>query len=186
AALFGLIPAWQMVSKVSLQGALQATASKSTGSSSQRRSLNALVVGEIALALVLLINAGLLFRAFVALQKIDPGFRSENVLTYDLSLPRAKYTNNQQVAFFEEHLEQLRALPGVKAASAVSIVPLGGHEGTFFQVENASPRAKDEQDSVVLQRYVFPGYAEAMGLTLLAGRFISEEETRGAGVNAAV
>jgi len=186
AGIFGLIPAVQMVSNVNLQGALQATTSKSTGSSRQRRSLNALVVGEIALALVLLINAGLLLQAFRALQKIDPGFRSENVLTYNLSLPRAAYTNTQQAAFFEEHLEQVRALPGVKAVSATTMVPLGGHSGTFFTVENAPPRAKDEQNPVVLQRHVFPGYAETMGLTVLSGRFFSDQETRGAGVNAAV
>jgi predicted permease len=186
AIVFGLVPAVQMVSRVNLQGALQAATSKSTGSSNQRRSLNALVIGEIALALVLLINAGLLLQAFRGLQKMDPGFRSENVLTYDLSLPRAQYTNTQQTAFFEEHLAQLRALPGVKAASATSIVPLGGHSGTFFQVENAPPKAKDEQDPVVLQRHVFPGYADAMGLTLLSGRFFSEQETRGAAMNAVV
>jgi predicted permease len=178
AMAFGLIPAVQMVSRVNLQGALQATTSKSTGSSNQRRSLNALVIGEIALALVLLINAGLLLQAFRGLQKMDPGFRSENVLTYDLSLPRAKYTNNQQVAFFEEHLEQVRALPGVKAASATTIVPLGGHSGTFYEAENALPKAKDEQDPVVLYRHVFPDYAEAIGLTLLAGHFITEPEAR--------
>jgi len=180
AGIFGLIPAVQMVSNVNLQGALQASTSKSTGSSRQRRSLNALVVGEIALALVLLINAGLLLQAFRALQKIDPGFRAENVLTYDISLPRAKYTNNQQVAFFDEHLAQLRALPGVKAASAATIVPLGGHSGTFFEIENAPPRERDEQNPVVLQRHVFPGYAETMGLTLVAGHFISEQEARAA------
>ncbi len=178
AGLFGLVPAVQMVSEVNLQGALQATASRTTGSSRQRRSLNSLVVAEIALALVLLINAGLLIQAFRALQKIDPGFRAENVLTYDISLPQAKYTNNQQVAFFEEHLAQVRALPGVKAASATTIVPLGGHSGTFFEIENAPPKAKDEQDPVVLYRHVFPDYAEAMGLTLLAGHFISEQEAR--------
>ena len=186
AGIFGLIPAVQMVSNVNLQGALQASTSKSTGSSRQRRSLNALVVGEIALALVLLINAGLLVQAFRALQKIDPGFRAGNVLTYDLSLPRAKYNNEQQIAFFRQHLEQLRALPGVKSASATTIVPLGGHAGTFFEIESAPPKAKDEQDPVVLQRYVFPGYAEAMGMTLLAGRFISEEEMRPASGNAIV
>jgi putative ABC transport system permease protein len=186
AVLFGLIPAVQMVSEVNLQGALQATASRTTGSSSQRRSLNGLVVGEIALALVLLINAGLLIQAFRALQKIDPGFRAENVLTYDLSLPRAKYTNAQQIAFFEEHLAQVRALPGVQAASAVTMVPLGGHSGSFFEIENAPPKGKDEQNPVVLVRHAFPGYAEAMGLTLLSGQFISEQQTRGAAVNCVV
>jgi predicted permease len=187
AVLFGLIPAVQMVSEANLQGALQATASRTTGSSRQRRSLNSFVVAEIALALVLLINAGLLIQAFRALQRIDPGFRAENVLTYDISLPRAKYTNTQQqIAFYEEHLAQLRALPGVNAASATTIVPLGGHAGTFFEIENAPPKAKDEQDPVVLHRYVFPGYAEAMGLRLLAGRFIAEEEMRPAGGNAVV
>jgi putative ABC transport system permease protein len=136
AVLFGLIPAVQMVSNVNLQGALQATTSKSTDSSNQRRSLNALVVGEIALALVLLINAGLLLQAFRGLQKSDPGFRSENVLTYDLNVPPAKYANARPTAFIEEHLTQVRALPGVKAASATTLVPLNGHSGSFFQIEH--------------------------------------------------
>ena len=186
AGCFGLIPALQMVSNVNLQGALQATTNKTTGSARQRRSLNGLVVGEIALALVLLINAGLLLQAFRALQKVDPGFRAENVLTYNLSLPRAKYTNDTQIAFFEQHLEQLRTLPGIQAASATTIVPLGGHSGTFFEAEGAAPRGKDEQNPVVLTRQAFPGYAEAMGLTLLAGHFISAQETRGAAMNVAV
>jgi putative ABC transport system permease protein len=186
AGVFGLVPALQMVARVNLQGALQASTTKSTGSSRHRRHLNALVIGEIALALVLLVNAGLLVQAFRSLQRMDPGFRAENVLTYDLSLPRAKYTNDQQIAFFEEHLAQLRTLPGVKAASATTIVPLGGHSGTFFAIENEPPRAKDEQNPVVLQRNVFPGYDAAMGLTLLSGRFIADEDMRGAGVNSVV
>lgn len=186
AILFGLIPAMQMASNVSLQSALQATSSKSTGSSGQRRSLNTLVMAEISLALVLLINAGLLVQAFRALQKIDPGFRSENVLTYDISLPRAKYTNAQQVVFFEQHLEQVRALPGVKAASAVTMVPMSGHSGSFFEIENAPAKGKDEQNPVVLVRHALPGYAEAMGLTLLSGQFISEREARGPGTNSVV
>jgi hypothetical protein len=87
AGVFGLVPALQMVARVNLQGALQASTTKSTGSSRHRRPLNALVIGEIALALVLLVNAGLLVQAFRSLQRMDPGFRAENVLTYDLSLP---------------------------------------------------------------------------------------------------
>jgi putative ABC transport system permease protein len=186
ALLFGFIPALQMVSKIDLQGALQATTSKTTGSSRQRRSLNVLTVAEIALALVLLVNAGLLLKAFRAVQRIDPGFRADHVLTYNLSLPGARYTNRQETPFFEAHLADLRGLPGVKFASATSIVPLAGHAGTFFQIENAPPKGKDEADPVVLVRSVFPDYAEAMGLTVLAGRFISDQETRGEGVRAVV
>jgi putative ABC transport system permease protein len=177
AGLFGLLPALQMASKLNLQRALQTSSTRSTGSSPQRRSLNILVIGEIALAMVLLIAAGLLLQAFRALQKTDPGFRAENVLTYDIALPEARYNEPRQGAFFEQHLAQVRALPGVKSASAVSIVPLGGHSGTFFKIENAPPKAKDEKDPVVLYRTAFPHYAEAMGLTLLSGRFISEQDT---------
>jgi predicted permease len=186
AVLFGLMPAVKMVSRVNLQGALQASGSRTSGSTNQRRSLNFLVTGEIGLALVLLINAGLLIEAFRGLQRIDPGFRPENVLTYNLALPRIKYTNNQHVAFFEEHLAQLRALPGVKAASATTIVPLGGHTGTFFQIEGAAPRLKDEQEPVVLMRKAFPDYDETIGLTVLSGRFFSQAETRSNAVNAIV
>jgi predicted permease len=186
AVCFGWLPAAQMTARVDLRGALQASSNKSTGSARQRRGLSGLVVAEIALALVLLVNAGLLFQAFRAMQRVDPGFRAENVLTYDLALARAKYTNEQTVAFFEEHLAQVLALPGVKAASATTLVPLSGHSGTFFEAEGAPPKRPDEPNPVVLWRRVFPGYAEAIGLTLLSGKFISDENKHGAGVNVVV
>jgi predicted permease len=144
------------------------------------------VVGEIALALVLLVNAGLLFQAFRAMQHVDPGFRAENVLTYDIALSRAKYTNGQQIAFFEEHLARVLGLPGVKAASATTLVPLSGHAGTFFEAEGAPPKRPDEPNPVVLHRRVFPGYAEAIGLTLLSGKFFAQENTHDAGLNVVV
>ncbi|HTI69565.1 MAG TPA: ABC transporter permease [Candidatus Limnocylindria bacterium] len=186
AALFGLIPALKMVANASVQGALQTTSARTTGSTGQRRSLNSLVVGEIALALILLINAGLLLKAFREVQRVNAGFRAENVLTYKISLPEAKYTNLMVTTFFEEHLGQIRALPGVKAASAVSIVPFGGHSGVFFEAEGAPPKAKDAPDPVVLRLFAFPGYNEAMGLTLVSGRFLGETETQPAGRFSAV
>jgi hypothetical protein len=70
----------------------------------------------------------------------------------------------------------------VKAASATTIVPLGGHSGTFFAIENEPPRAKDEQNPWCCSAMFFPGYDAAMGLTLLSGRFIADEDMRGAGV----
>ncbi|HVY70306.1 MAG TPA: ABC transporter permease [Verrucomicrobiae bacterium] len=186
AAIFGLIPALKIVSSSSAQGALQAASRRATGSISQRRSLNTLVIGEMALALVMLINAGLLIKAFQAVQRVDPGFRAENVLTYRVSLPEAKYTNAMVPSFFREHLARVRALPGVKAASAASLVPLEGHSGTFFQIENAPPKGKDEPDPVVLIQRTFPDYAEAMGLKMVAGRYLAETEMTRDGAHAAV
>jgi len=96
------------------------------------------------------------------------------------------YLDSPNRIFFEEHLAQVLALPGVKAASATTLVPLSGHSGTFFEAEGAPPKRPDEPNPVVLWRRVFPGYAEAIGLTLLSGKFISDENKHGAGVNVVV
>ena len=174
ALLFGLWPA-RDASRVDVQGALQESTTRSSATVGRRRMLSALVTGEIALAVMLLVAAGLLVQAFLKLQKIDPGFRVENVLTYRVSLPEPQYTKPEQRAnFFKELLRRHRSQPGVSMAGATSLIPLRGHSGNFYEVENARPLAKDEQNPVVLVRIATPGYFEAMGIGLRAGRFLEE------------
>jgi putative ABC transport system permease protein len=170
AALFGLVPAMQ-AAKADTRACLQEAAPRTTLSRARRKGLSVLVVGEIALALVLLISAGLLVQAFQKLMKVDPGFRAENVVTYGISLPGAKYAKaDQRIAFYDELLRRLRAIPGVQFAGACTAPPLSGHWGNFFKVEGARPLAPNEQDPVVLQRVATPGYLEAIGVSFIAGR----------------
>jgi len=178
-AAFGALPTCQAVIKGSFQGALVSSGRQSTATPAKRRALHLLVVGEVALTLILLIQAGLLVQAFRSVQKMDPGYRADHVLICQIALPGTQYrTPEAYEAFYRDHLEQVRALPGVVAASAVTAPPLGGHWGTFFTIENAPAQRPDEQDPVVLQRVACPGYFETMGIAMVAGRTFNDQDGR--------
>ena len=132
AVLFGLVPALQ-AARVDTRGCLQDAAPRSTLSRGRRGTLSALVASEIALALMLLICAGLLVEAFRRVLRVDPGFRPENAGHLQHRASADQYGKpEQQVTFFQNLLERLRALPGVKSAGAASAPPLGGHWGMFL------------------------------------------------------
>jgi putative ABC transport system permease protein len=170
ALLFGLIPAWQG-SRADMRSALHEAALRSSLSRGRRGTLNILVVSETALALALLISSGLLLRAFHRVTHIDPGFRPENVLTFSVDPPEQKYRKPEQVlAFYQSVVDRVGALPAVTAAGAASAPPLGGHWGQFFQAEGDRPLGPNEKTPVVLQVVVTPGYFNAIGMTVLAGR----------------
>jgi predicted permease len=178
ALVFGLAPALR-AARTNVQAGLQSGGTRASGGARRRLGLNALVVGEIALALVLLIGAGLFIRGFQNLLNVDPGFDSTNVLTYRISLPTTKYAEDpQRVAFFDEHLAAVGALPGVEVGAASSILPLGGHAGYFFDIEGAAEPDPEAQRPVVLVRAATPRYLEALGLTLISGRFFTDQDGR--------
>ena len=186
AVLSGLAPALES-SSVDLRGFLADAAPKTSLSGARRRSMNALVVGEIALSLVLLASAGLLIKAFRQVLSVDPGFRPQNVLTYTIALPEAKYSKpDQRIQFYQALMTQLRAAPGVESAGATTAVPLGGHWGNFFQVEGSRPLGPNEQDPVILQRIVLPGYFRAIGISMLAGRDFDEHDGSSDGTQAII
>lgn len=185
AAAFGLLPAVS-AARPDVQQALQLAAGRATAGSGKRRLLSTLVIAELALAMVLLIGAGLFMQGFNRLTSVEPGFDPANVLTYRLALPTERYDGAARVAFFQEHVERLRALPGVTVAAAVDNPPLGGHSGWFVEVEGAPPRADDESNPVVLVRVTTPGYLGAMGVTLLRGRDLSDFDGREEGQSAMV
>jgi putative ABC transport system permease protein len=170
ALLFGLFPALQ-ASRTEMSGALHSSARRASFSRAQRGTLNVLVVSEIGLAMALLIASGLLVRAFQKVTHVDPGFRPENVLTFDADLSEQKYAKAEQcLAFYRRLLDRLRAMPGVAAAGASSHTPLGGHSGQFFTAEGDPPLGPNEKSPVVLTVVVTPGYFDAIGMTVLAGR----------------
>jgi len=186
-AMFGALPTLRAVLAGNLHGATQSSGRQSTASAGRCRSLHSLVVVEVALTLMLLVQAGLLVQAFRSLQKMNPGYRPDHVLVYHIALPESQYKEQETwQAFFQDHLEQVRALPGVTAASAVTSPPLGSHRGNFFTVENAPAKRPDEPDPVVLQRVAWPVYLETMGITLRAGRTFTDQDGRTEGAAAVI
>ncbi len=186
AVVFGLMPALQAAG-VDTRGVLESSSTRTSGSLGKRRSMSVLVAGEVALALALLIVGGLSVRDLQKLRQIDPGFRTENVLSYRLALPAAKYENEeQQLAFFDQHLKRVRSLPGVTSAAGASALPLSGHWGWFFRAEGAPPRGPDDPNPVVLFRVVTPGYFATMGVTIKMGRAFNEFDGRDEGSRAVI
>jgi predicted permease len=151
------------------------------GSSSARgRAQGVLVAVEMALALVLLIGAGLMIRSLSALWNIDPGFRSDNVLTFGLSLsPSMRMASPDAIrANLRQLNDQLSATPGVRAVSFTDGgIPLQGADDTLFWIEGQpKPASGSEMNSAFVYR-VEPGYLSAMGIDLKQGRFFSDQDT---------
>jgi predicted permease len=176
AMLFGVAPALQAAA-VDALSCLQ-EASRSSMSRSRHRILSGLVVCEIALACILLVSSGLLIQAFRKVLHVDPGIRTDHVMTWRLELPEAKYPKaEQQLAAYRDLVSRLKALPGVTAVSAAHLIPLaGGHEGNFFLAEGAPPLGRNEQNPVILTVAALPGYFETMGMTLLKGRWFADQD----------
>lgn len=184
--LFGLAPAWH-TAKTDLNESLKEGGRSSTaGGRSKLRNL--LVVSEIALSLVLLIGAGLLIRSFSRLLQVDPGYRTQDVLSLRLSLPSARYPEDHQVAgFYQELLERIGKVREVKSAGAISLLPLSGtHSSGTVSVESPSAafvpvdaHAEEFPGVEADLRSVTPGYVKAIGMTLVEGRlFESSDDSR--------
>ncbi|HEX8146504.1 MAG TPA: ABC transporter permease [Pyrinomonadaceae bacterium] len=176
--LFGIVPALE-ATRLNLNDALKEGGKGGDAQGSRSRRLRGfLVVGEVALALMLLAGAGLLVKSFAQLRKIDTGFETENVLTMVLRLPASKYKEDPQyVAFFRQALERVRAIPGVRSAGIVNYLPLYGGLGaaTGFDVEGrpASPPGTGPSTNV---RVADSGYFKTMGIPVLRGRSFTDAE----------
>jgi putative ABC transport system permease protein len=176
--LFGLVPAWQGA-KLNLNELLKEGGRGGTGGARQRRLRDVLVAAEVALALILMVGAGLLLRSFVKLQRIDPGFKPDGVLTMKLSLPSARYSKREQtVAFYKTLIERVSTLPGVEEAGASSDLPWSGYdENTDFAIEGKTfPR---EQAPEARFHCVTPEYFRTVGVPLVAGRWFDAGDVRG-------
>ncbi|MFC1544324.1 FtsX-like permease family protein, partial [Gemmatimonadota bacterium] len=170
--VFGLIPAVQ-ISRSNTSEVLREGGHGSRSESGARRLRKGLVVTEFALALVLLAGAGLLMRTVLGLQRVDPGFVPENVLTTRVTLPASSYPDPESSrAFFGELLDRIRALPGVLAVGTTSGVPFTGQGFTsVFNVEGYTVgEGRPEPWGDI--RIVHPGLEEALQIPLLKGRFI--------------
>src|SRR4051812_13347111 len=176
--LFGLVPALQ-ASRPDLNDALKEGGRGSTsGRSGTLR--NTFVVAEVALALVLLVGAGLMIRSFARLQSVQTGFQAANVLTMRTQLPGKKYPEPHQIVdFFKQAQERILTIPGVQAVGAISYLPLTGGLASRdgFKIPGQPPPAPGQEPGVEV-RVVTPTYFQAMGIPLLKGRLLNERDVK--------
>lgn len=176
---FGALPAWS-AARSDAAAALKEAGAR--GSAGRRTTFlrAALVVGEIALAVMLLSTAGLLVRSFERLQQENPGFSPGGVITARLDLPAAKYDQPaKRNAFVDATLARLHSLPGVSAAGFTNVLPFSGNSssGSYESPDIVVPPGASRPHGN--ERVVVPGYFKAMGLTLLRGRLLTDADTEG-------
>jgi putative ABC transport system permease protein len=172
--IFGLIPALQ-ASNPQLHATIKEGGQSSVGAG-RRRLRNAIVVAEIALALVLLVGAGLMMKSLTNMLKISPGFQTENLLTFNVSLLAAKYQNDGQIVNMDaQMIERIESLPGVQGAGLVGSLPLMGGNTTRFYVEGKPQPAPGEETEANL-RSVSANYFQTLGVPLLQGRYFNDND----------
>jgi predicted permease len=173
--VFGLVPAWH-ASKVDLNTALKTGARTGGGGEHKHRLRNGLVMGEIALALILLVCAGLLIQTFARLGRVQTGLRTENLFTARINLPDAAYPQPANInAFLDQLLPKLRDIPGVNSASVIVPLPLtGSNITTDFDVEE-HPLPEGQRNDAPM-RLTGVDYFETMGIPLLQGRVFKETD----------
>ncbi len=178
--LFGLAPLFRHARPDianSLKEGFRGTTSGKTGV----RARTVLVLGQVALAFLLMVGSGLLVKSFWHLKSVDPGFEAENVLTLRLSLPDVTYNDQQTVAaFYQRLVDRVEALPGVERAGATNKLPLrpGGesHSGVLIEDKPVEPGSLPH---ISLEIMTAPGYFETMGIRLLEGRLIERSDITG-------
>jgi putative ABC transport system permease protein len=172
---FGLAPALQS-SKLDLNEALK-EGGRQTSAGSGHRLRSAMVVTEIALAVVLLIGAGLMMKSLLRLLQTNLGFQTENLLTMTVIAPPTKYTeDNQQINFNDQLRQRVQALPGVASAGTVNILPVNAGNTTRFIIDGdpIPPPGKETEANI---RTVSEDYFKTLGVPLLAGRMFDERDT---------
>ncbi len=176
--IFGAAPAW-LAAHTDVNEALKQGARGSTEGGARGRFRSALVVLEVAFALVLLGGAGLLARSFMALTHVDPGFIPENATVLRLALPEKKYPKpEQQKVFVDSLLQQLKALPGMQAVGASQVLPLIGDYSLAFEIEGRPELPESDWPSTTYYA-ITPDYFRAMGIRLVRGRvFTAQDDAR--------
>jgi putative ABC transport system permease protein len=173
--LFGLAPALQ-ASRPDLNSALKESSGRNPGSFQGSGLRNLLVVSEVAVALLLLVGAGLMTKSFLRLQQVDPGFDATNVVSMNIALPTSKYRAQQLNNFYDQLFERIRNLPGVKSVGGINPLPLGGTNISLsVLVEGAPAVALTDRPSVGV-RVVTPGYFQTMSIPILKGRAFTEQD----------
>jgi putative ABC transport system permease protein len=175
--LFGMAPAMQGA-RTSLSVSLNEGGRGGSAGRAGRRMRNALVSTEVALAVVVLIAAGLLMRSFIRLRGVDPGFRPAGVLTVRVPLAGGRNgAPDRRIAFFRQMTERIATLPGVQAVGAVNALPLTGLAvGATFAVVGR-PATDQAERPMALSRAITPAYFGVMGIPMVAGRALADSDT---------
>lgn len=177
--LFGLAPALQ-TSKTDVQESLKESGRSSSGSRRHNRLRNLLIVGEVALSVVLLVGAGLLFRSFLRLQSVDTGFTSQQLLTVQLSPAGSNYRRDADyISFYSQAIERVSAIPGVEAVGAINTLPLGKGPTAGFRIEGRPPLTIDKWPGGNY-RTVNTDYFHAMNIPVVQGRAFNDHDTESA------
>ena len=178
--LFGLLPALQ-ASKPDLNDTLKEGSRSSSGGIRSNRARSLFVIGEVAVCLVLLMGAGLMIKSFARLLNVSPGFNPENVLTMNIALSGSRYRDAAGVnSFYQQSLERLSSLPGVKSAGVVTALPMAGSFGSrYFGIEGRPPQPPG-QGFNANTNVATPGYLATMNIPLLDGRDLDDRDIKGA------
>jgi putative ABC transport system permease protein len=176
--VFGLVPALQSC-RINLNGILK-EGGRSTAASAGQRLRSSLVISEIALAVVLLVGAGLLMKSLLRLLKTDPGFNPQNVLSMTVVLPGDKYSDaNSQISFHDQLRDRVNVLPGITGTGTVNILPLQPGNTTRVNVEG-DPIPPPGQELEANIRTVSESYFQAMGVPLISGRAFDAHDSANA------
>ena len=169
--LFGVVPALQ-ATRGDVSDGLREGSRGSVASRRANRTRGVLVVLEVALAVVLLVGALLLVRTFVRLLSVDAGFRTDGILTMEVSLPRAAYQGPRSAEFFERLVARLSQIPGVQSAAVTSALPLTGPENLRQVTIEGRPRPEPGQEIISDYRVITPEYFDIMGIPRLSGEML--------------
>jgi predicted permease len=177
--LFGFVPALHLA-RIPISSALKEGGRARLGGIGRDRSRSLMLIGEVALSLMLLLGSGLLLRSFTHLSSVDPGFDTESVHRFTLSLPDASYeTPEEGIEFFESLEERIKALPGVRSVGSIFGAPLSDVSISAGFVLTDRPPPPPGQEPSAAWRVVTPGYFEAMGIPLLQGRWFEDQDRLG-------
>ncbi len=177
--IFGTVPAW-LASRADVNQALKENVRGSNSGRSHQRLRSALIVGEVAFALILLTGAGLFLRGLQRFVNLDPGWRVDGLVTAQVSLPRTKYaTDDQRRDFYKRLEERLAALPGVERVALGASQPVWGFFGSGgFMVEGQTEPAQGQYPEI-FQEPVSTGYFETLGIRLISGRAFTDADAAG-------
>ncbi len=185
ALIFGVVPLLHL-GRDRVGRALKDAGSRSSTGSVRARLRGALVVGEVALAVLLVLGAALLIRSFMNLMRVDVGFNRTELTTFGIVLPRASYDPAHQAAFFGQLTDKLRAIPGVQSVSAMNGLPplrdVNANDTDFEHIPNNRPPNTQPIENVDFWQSVTLGYPETMGIPVVKGRSFDEADTGGAPV----
>jgi putative ABC transport system permease protein len=177
-AIFSVIPVLKIARADRLMTLIKEREMRTGGAAAGRRWLSALVVGEMAVAVTLLVGGGLMLRSFQRLQELDLGFRPDNLLSARMDLPEDKYPDqSRRAAFLTRVLERVRALPGVVSAGSTTNIPLSHSSIDMTFTVEGRPSPNPAEVPITAARLVSPDYLETLGVDLVGGRSINEQDS---------